>query len=243
MKAVVLSPHLDDAVMSVGATINSLRRRGAEVVLLTAFAGDPKRNDLVSYWDAKRDASSKAHAQAMRRDENFAATEVLKIESVSLPFDDFSYIARRDPDEIWGALEPHLADADLVLTPGWPLVHPDHRYLSTLLVQRPFSGEVLYYQELPYGAEPVQVVKRVLRGRRAPSLAHVIGSDLTWRRTLTTAADFVAKRAAVACYKGELLLLGRSARFSKLHDQIARCEVVGYTGSADAAQVVFGAVQ
>jgi hypothetical protein len=33
------------------------------------------------------------------------------------------------------------------------------------------------------------------------------------------------------------------AMFAKLHDRITRREVVGYTGTADAAQVVFGAVQ
>jgi LmbE family N-acetylglucosaminyl deacetylase len=243
VKAVVLSPHFDDAVMSLGATINSLRRRGVKVVMLTAFGGDPNRNDLTSYWDAKRGAATKAHAQAMRRDEDNAATAVLTIESVPLQFDDFSYVARRDPDEIWEAMRPHLADADVVLTPGWPLVHPDHRYLSTLVVQRTCPGQVLFYQELPYGAQPLQVIKRSLRGRRAPTLAHAIGSDLTWRRTLTNADDFAAKRAAVACYEGELQMLGRSAMFARLHDRITRREVVGYTGTADAAQVVFGAVQ
>ena len=241
MKAVVLSPHLDDAVMSVGATINSLRRRGAEVVMLTAFAGDPARNDLVSYWDVKRGAASKADVQARRRDEDDAATAILKVESVHLPFDDISYAARRDPDEIWNAMEPHLADADVVLTPGWPLVHPDHRYLSTLVV-RSYTGQVLYYQELPYGAAPMQVIKRNIRGRRVPTLAHVIGNDLTWRATLASADDFVAKRAAVACYEGEVLALGRSAKFAELHDRIARREVVGFTGTADAAQFVFGSL-
>jgi LmbE family N-acetylglucosaminyl deacetylase len=242
MKAVVLSPHLDDAVMSIGATINSLRRRGAEVTMLTAFAGDPNRNDLVSYWDAKRGADDKAGAQKERRAEDDAATAILQIESVHLPFDDLSYVARRDPDEIWNAIEPHVADADVVLTPGWPLVHPDHRYLSTLVV-RAYRGQVLYYQELPYGAEPVQVIKRNLRGRRAAVLAHMIGNDLTWRPTLTTAQDFAAKRAAVACYEGEVLALGRSARFSQLHDRFARREVVGFTGTAEPAPFVFGEVR
>ena len=77
----------------------------------------------------------------------------------------------------------------------------------------------------------------------APTLAHAIGSDLTWRRTLTNADDFAAKRAAVACYKGELLMLGRSAMIAKLHDRITRREIVGHTGAADAAEVVFGGVE
>jgi hypothetical protein len=47
----------------------------------------------------------------------------------------------------------------------------------------------------------------------------------------------------VACYRGELLLLGRSATFGKLHDRVTRTEVAGYTGNVDAAKFVFGPVQ
>lgn len=240
MKAVVLSPHLDDAVLSVGATINSLRRRGARVVLLTAFAGDPDRDVRLSYWDAKRNARDKAHALEMRCQEDDAATAMLQIESIKLPFDDFAYLPPRDPAEIVAAMEPELADADVILTPGWPLIHPDHRYLS-ILIQRCVRGAALYfYEELPYGAQPVQVLKRNLRGRRAPSLAYEIGSDLTWRRALTSSEDFAAKRAAVACYAGELAALGRHATFGKLHDQIWRREMIGVADGAPINQFLFG---
>lgn len=242
MKAVVLSPHLDDAVMSIGATINSLGRRGVEVVLLTAFAGDPDRNDRLSYWDAKRGGTSKTEAQEFRRQEDDAAASVLKVEAISLPFDDFSYAAPRDPETIWDAMEPFLADADVILTPGWPLVHPDHRYLSTLIVQHSLAGQVLFYQELPYGAQPMQVIKRRLRGRGAPTLIYAMGTELTWQPTFTTPVDFAAKRAAVACYEGELRALGRAAMFGRLHDRIFRREVVGFAGTADAARAVFGPV-
>src|SRR6185369_4067513 len=36
-----LSPHLDDAVLSCGATIHSLTRSGASVLILTVTAGQP----------------------------------------------------------------------------------------------------------------------------------------------------------------------------------------------------------
>ena len=242
MKAVVLSPHLDDAVMSIGATVNSMRRRGVEVVLLTTFAGDPDRKDRLSYWDAKRGATSKAEAQELRRSEDGAAAAVLKVEAISLPFDDGSYAAPRDPEVIWDAMKSILADANVILTPGWPLVHPDHRYLSTLIMQHSLAGQVLFYQELPYGAQPVQVIKRRLRGRGAPTLTYAMGCELTWRPTFTTALDFAAKRAAVACYEGELQALGRAAMFGRLHDRIVRREVIGVAGDADAARAVFGPV-
>jgi LmbE family N-acetylglucosaminyl deacetylase len=229
MKVVVLSPHLDDAVLSVGATINSLRRRGADVVVLTVFAGDPQHNSPASYWDAKRHPADKADAEKMRREEDAAAAAVLRVDTVHLPFDDFAYLTRRDPSEILEAMQPELEDADMVLTPGWPLVHTDHRYLSMLVLRSAYKGTIHFYEELPYGAQPVQVVKRALRGRRAPSVTHELGGELTWRAALTTAEDFAAKRAAVDCYTGELAALGRHAQISLLRDRLWRREMIGHS--------------
>ena len=239
MKAVVLSPHLDDAVLSIGATINSLRRRGAEVVLVTAFAGDP-RDVKASYWDAKRGVGDKAHAVALRQAEDDAAVGLLQIKSVNLPFDDFAYAPPRDPDAIFEAMLPQLEDADLVFIPGWPLLHSDHRYLSVLVLQRGVTGALFFYEELPYGAQPMQIVRRTLRGRTAPSITHETGRSLSWRPALTRAEDFAAKRAAVACYKGELAALGRHAMFGKLHDRLWRREMIGSVNGSGVDDFVFG---
>jgi LmbE family N-acetylglucosaminyl deacetylase len=241
MKAVVLSPHLDDAVLSIGATINSLRRGGADVVLVTAFAGDPRREARASYWDAKRGVGDKARAVALRQAEDDAAVGLLDIKAVNLPFDDFAYAPPRDPDAMFAAMQPQLEDADMVFIPGWPLLHADHRYLSVLVLQRLVNGVLFFYEERPYSALPLRIVRRMVRGRTVPSITHETGCDLIWRPSLTRAEDFAAKRAAVACYQGELAALGRHALFGKLHDRLRRREMIGSSGPSAVDEFVFGA--
>jgi LmbE family N-acetylglucosaminyl deacetylase len=221
--------------------MNSLRRRGAAVTLLSAFAGQPESTGRLSYWDAKRGTSSKAEALAMRRAEDDSAAALLGLTSVQLPFDDFAYVPARDPDALWDSIVPHLPGVDVVLLPGWPLLHPDHRYLTMLAMQRLDAEQLFFYEELPYGAQPVQVVKRLLRGRRTPSIVYELGTDVTWQRTVTSRDDFAAKRRAVECYGGELAALGRHAKFGDLHDRIWRREMVATTNTLAAAEFLFGA--
>lgn len=47
---VVLSPHLDDAVLSLGATIARLSRHGRSVRVVTAFANDPTSRAPAGPW-------------------------------------------------------------------------------------------------------------------------------------------------------------------------------------------------
>ena len=41
-KVLLISPHLDDAAMSAGATIAALTAAGSQVVVCTVFAGKPQ---------------------------------------------------------------------------------------------------------------------------------------------------------------------------------------------------------
>ncbi len=53
-RVVVVSPHSDDAVLSLGAAIAAWARRGAEVEVLTVFALDPGSHAPAGGWDASR---------------------------------------------------------------------------------------------------------------------------------------------------------------------------------------------
>ena len=232
MTVIVISPHLDDAVLSLGATMHSLTRRGINVRVLTIFAGDPETKSRPSFWDAKRGTATAAEATAARRIEDRAAAKVLRVSTDWFPFDDGSYVSRRDPDVIWAQLQPALDGSRALLLPGWPLVHPDHRWTTMLVVDRVEpTTPVAFYSELPYAAHPTTLAKAMLRGPTSPLLRYALGEDLLWVRTHVTREDRRAKMRAVACYAGEVASLGYRARLGFVHDLLLRKEMLGYRRS------------
>ena len=242
MTVIVISPHLDDAVMSLGATMHSLTRRGINVRVITVFAGDPETTSRPSYWDAKRGMATAAEATAARRTEDRAAAEVLRVSTDWLPFDDASYVSRRDPDAIWSEIQPAFEGSRVLLLPGWPLSHPDHRWTTMLVVDRVEpSTAVAFYSELPYAAHPTTLAKAALRGRTAPLLHYFLGEELVWVRTHVTREDHRAKKHAVACYEGEVASLGYRARLGFVHDLLLRKEMLGYRGSDHLARELVSA--
>jgi LmbE family N-acetylglucosaminyl deacetylase len=49
----VVSPHLDDAALSLGAAIAALTRSGRTVRVVTPFAGDPSSDAPANGWEAQ----------------------------------------------------------------------------------------------------------------------------------------------------------------------------------------------
>lgn len=243
MKVVVVSPHLDDAVLSVGATMHHLSAKGVDVQLVTVFGGDTERPSASSYWDAKRGLEDKGAVIEERRAEDKAAAAVLGAEPIWLPFDDAAYVAPRDPDAIWSMLAPLLATADAVLVPGWPLHHADHRYATMLVLERLRSVPVGGYSEMPYAASPLTWLKGMVRHRSSPIVGRARGAELVWSAAETSTGDFAAKRRAVECYRGELEALGLEARLAALHDRLHRRESIGWFPDAMPPSDLFGGVR
>ena len=150
---VVVSPHLDDAALSLGAAIALASQSGIPVKVLTVFAGDPNSDEPARMWDTLCGFSTAGEAARSRRAEDARACEILGAEPAWLPFAyaDQADGQARNEDEIWAAVWPHLREAKLVLLPGHPLTHPDHAWLTRLLAERaPASPEVGVYVEQPY---------------------------------------------------------------------------------------------
>ena len=165
-RLVVVSPHLDDAALSLGAAIAYASDNGLPVTVLTVFAGDPGSHEAAGTWDKRSGFATAGEAAHARRVEDRRACEILGAEPVWLPFSDNQYTNARNEQEIWEALERQLTDAALVLIPGHPLAHPDHAWLAGLVTQRlgPSTG-LGFYVEQPYAS-------RALLGRgRAPAVA------------------------------------------------------------------------
>ena len=151
-RVVVLSPHLDDAVLSLGSWIASATDRNAIVRVVTVMAGDPLGDQPASAWDLRCGFNSQAEATVARRGEDARACEIVGAEPVWLSFTNGVY-GLPDVGAVWSSLMPHLDWADTVLAPGCPLRHPDHQWLATILFERsPIPPNLGFYLEQPYAA-------------------------------------------------------------------------------------------
>lgn len=147
---VVVSPHLDDAALSLGAAISRATRTGARVRVLTVLAGDLRSNEPAGEWDRSSGFVTAGEAARARRAEDAAACERLGARPVWLPYGDDQYERGGTDDEIRAAVV-QAAGNGLVLLPGFPLAHDDHRWLHDLLVNA-FPGRAGLYAEQPYAA-------------------------------------------------------------------------------------------
>ncbi len=204
---VVVSPHLDDAIMSIGGLIIRMARAGQLVRILTVFAGLPTLAGPPSAWDAQRGLARAADAFAARAAEDVGATARLGVEGFRLPFLDNGYGVERDSEAIWAAMEPHLADADLVLIPGVPLAHADHRFVTELTAARLGDPARLgIYAEQPYCLRPRYL--RSFLARSTPPELLLQRTPEAWTDIRLSSSERRAKAQATACYAGELRALG-----------------------------------
>jgi hypothetical protein len=155
---VVVSPHLDDAVLSVYGQL------GPETTVVTVLAGLPPEGYL-SEWDAQSGATDSRARIIERREEDRRALERSASIPVHLDFPDRQYLAegmaKPSPAAIAEALLPYLETADEVLAPSALSTNSrnalrrlrrrrgsDHRLIRNAVLQvRP---DATLYAELPY---------------------------------------------------------------------------------------------
>ncbi len=202
-RVVVVSPHSDDAVLSLGAAIASWARRGARVELLTVFALDPGSNAPAGGWDARAGFATEGAAAAGRRAEDVAACAILGASPSWLPFGSVDYERHGDEIAVREAISAAAAGADALLLPGFPLSHPDHEWLGRALVGAPLGCRRLgLYVEQPYG-------RRTDEDPTVPAWAEeALGARPVFGEVSASAKDRLAKWRAVREYRTQLPLLG-----------------------------------
>lgn len=230
-RLLVLSPHLDDAVLSVGATMAHLARRGVRVEVVTVFGGDPRQDRDPGQSNRRAGFSSTGEAARVRRREDDAACAVLGVHPTRLSFDDDEASAR-DADAVGEAVAPLLSAADLVLLPGGPLLHPDHLLAATAAAARvPAAVPVGLYLEQPYATW-----QALSRGSRRPS-----GTTSPVLPACRTAPDWGPSGRCPRCVRRKLAAMGAYRSQLRVLRRWPRARVLGYELLAGGERVAWPA--
>lgn len=213
---VVLSPHLDDAALSLGGTIARWTAARERILVVTVAAGSPPPGASLSSFAASLHRAwgiGSADVVALRRREDEAAMAILGADAERLERLDAVYRLPQRYDGDAALLgEPALEDrlgldlaSDLapilaaspqaeILAPLAVGGHVDHRVVHRVATELARQGrEVCFYEDFPYAARPSAV-----EDRRA-----AIGSTLE-PVTLDIAATLDRKVAAVLAYASQI---------------------------------------
>lgn len=189
----VVSPHLDDAVFSVG----QLLAGNPATVVVTVFAGIPEP-DTVDGYDRACGFANSEQAMRHRRKEDETALAMLGAEAVHLDLFGIQYESHGD-GEIADALDQVMSQfaPERVVGPIG-LVHPDHQRVGAgwrRVLHRYPGIEKLAYEDLPYRAT-------FPRRSSAAINAFVHDHDATEARLRT--GEVGAKACAMLAYTSQL---------------------------------------
>lgn len=199
---VIVSPHLDDAVLSCG----QLMAGRPDCIVATICTGEPDGGtEVLTTFDRDSGHSSASAAMRARRGEDRMAALVLQAQVEHLGLLDNQY---RDghafalPDAV-EALENLLDEsgAQLVLSPVG-LAHPDHVQAAVAcaeLAERRQGIELWLYEELPMRVLQPELVPARLDWWRSYGYDLVLGFLGT--------GPLEAKAGAVSCYESQLWAL------------------------------------
>jgi LmbE family N-acetylglucosaminyl deacetylase len=207
---VVVSPHLDDAVLSLGATLAHAVECGSKVEVLTVFACAPDSNAPTDDWDRKSGFATEGQAAQQRRCEDENACAILGVTPRWFEFGAQSYERHGSMQEVISAVAAATAGADTVLVPGFPLAHADHAAITNGLLAHGVScRRVGLYAEQPYSFD-----RRAAPAGPVPDMpaARVRGGTLTWQRACATRKHRELKLRAVKQYVSQLRQLGLRQR-------------------------------
>ncbi|WP_280156400.1 PIG-L family deacetylase [Piscinibacter sp. XHJ-5] len=197
----VISPHLDDAVLSCGRCLAA--HPGSIVV--TVFAGTPRDAGRRTDWDARCGFGDAAQALAVRREEDALALSRLGAAAHWLEFADSQYGETPSTDDLGRALLRVIADVrpGLVLYP-LGLYHSDH------LLAHQASRAALSAWPALVGAAYEDSPYRGLRGLLQQRLAALAAGGVCATPARLAAHDEHAqrKRTAIEAYASQLRAFG-----------------------------------
>lgn len=146
--AVILSPHLDDAVLSCWHLLCG----PGEVTVINVFAGSPPPGSGASWWDRLTGATNSVTRMEERLAEDRAAIAVAGRTAISLEFLDEQYEpADQSVDQIVRALRELIDPDAVVYAPAALGEHGDHERVRSAALALAASGQhVRLYADHPH---------------------------------------------------------------------------------------------
>jgi LmbE family N-acetylglucosaminyl deacetylase len=198
MRALALSPHLDDAAFSCGGTLARLVQDGWAVTVCTAFTRsvpDPTGFALACQLD--KGLPAETDYMAIRRAEDAEACARLGAAPLWLDFAEAPHRGYADARALFGAVRDDDAVAaplshaiaalldplpDLLLAPQAVGGHVDHVLLvRALLGVLPHALPVLWWTDFPYAARPHSHPARPFAGRMDALPERAVPGDAAMR--------------------------------------------------------------
>ena len=148
VKLAVLSPHLDDSVLSCWHLLENRH----PVTVVNVFAGSPPPGGEPPWWDRLTGAHDSAERMRERREEDERALAHVGRSAVNLDFLDDQYGRTEPPeaqllDQIPGLLEP----GTVIHAPAGLGRHPDHEVVRDVALRLARAGwPLVLYADLPH---------------------------------------------------------------------------------------------
>lgn len=206
MPALLVSPHLDDAVFGCGQWLGA--HPGTRVV--TVFAGLPRDGSQRTDWDAQCGFGSAREALPARREEDRAALALLGCEPRWLEFTDSQYGDAPAVEAVAQALSAELerigAGEPFVFPLG--LFHSDHRLVheACLVAWRRQARPALLYEDALYRGAPGLLQQRLADLLNAGLVLTPAKERPLHGAEAAKAAEVKAR--AVQCYASQLRAFG-----------------------------------
>jgi LmbE family N-acetylglucosaminyl deacetylase len=225
--AVILSPHLDDAVLSCWHLLDG----AGDVRVITVFAGIPPAGSDPGWWDRANGHADSAQAVRARIDEDRAALALAGRCGVNLDFLDAQYRpAPGDPRLLATVLRERIPGGALVYAPVaiGRKVHPDHGALRTAALDLRASGyRTALYADLPHANRSAAA--------GWPEKAPRVDGLVAIQRRLDP-RSFARKVAAVRRYRSQVASIERAFKRRIDDPALLGCEVVWLPQPAGAGQ-------
>ena len=200
--AVILSPHLDDAVLSLGRFMAGR----PDVIVATVFAGPPPDPEVLTEYDRVSGFASAGEAVAERRGEDVRALQSLRARPVWGSLPDGQYRTQEvNEEDVEREIVRMIGDLhfDTILIP-LGIAHPDHRLVRSgafeVIPWLDAAVSIWFYEELPgrvlWPEEAVELTQS-FQGISGMSPFH--GFDLGFVGT----GSKTAKRRAMAEYRSQ----------------------------------------
>jgi GlcNAc-PI de-N-acetylase len=245
MCTVILSPHLDDAVLSCWHVLT----QPGELMVINVFAGVPAGLGAPAWWDEYTGATDSGERVHERIEEDRRALALAGREPTNLSFLDEQYRERDQP------LAPLIAEIERLLPPDADIYapaafanHADHVLVRAAALELGASGcAVSLYADLPHAT--IHGWPAWVAGPRVPASKDLAAA--LWERALTAtgvspaempatvhtldADAYARKLAAVQMYGTQLQALAEFAGRPLTDREALAYEVSWTTASPDRA--------